>query len=140
IIMSPAADCNLAGYYDRCVEKDYSSDMLEPIKMWFSCLSAGLGYLHANRIRHKDIKPQNILVKDGNVLFTDFGITKDFTSPDKLTSSTEGYTPKTPMYCPPEAANEGRREFPADIFSLGCVFAEMATILAHRSVPSFCDY
>src|ERR1700761_3029808 len=33
------------------------------------------------------------------------------------------------MYCAPEVASEGKRGRAADIFSLGCVFLEMATVL-----------
>jgi hypothetical protein len=42
-------------------------------------------------------------------MFTGFGLAKDFTSSEELASSTEGYTPKTPMYCSPEVHSEGAR-------------------------------
>lgn len=57
-----------------------------------------------------------------------------------MTSTTEGETLKTPMYAAPEVHAESQRSYSADVFSLGCVFAEMATLLTHRSVRSFYDY
>src|SRR6185295_7068579 len=35
----------------------------------------------------------------------------------------------TRRYCPPEALNQGRRGRASDIFSLGCCFLEMATVM-----------
>ena len=87
-----------------------------------------------------DIKPQNILVKDGKVLFADFGLSKDFAELEGLNSTTEGYTPKTPMYAAPEAIHERQRRYSADVFSLGCVYAELASVLARKSVASFFDF
>jgi serine/threonine protein kinase len=57
------------------------------IYQWFGCLSAGLLYIHSQQIRHRGIKPANILIKGDSVLFTNFGIAKDF-SEDATTSST----------------------------------------------------
>lgn len=87
-----------------------------------------------------DIKPQNILVKDGKVLFADFGLSKDFAELEGLNSTTEGYTPKTPMYAAPEAIHQRQRRYSADVFSLGCVYAELASVLARKSVASFFDF
>ena len=42
------------------------------------CLASGLAFMHEQTIRHKDIKPQNILIHGGSVLYTDFGISLDF--------------------------------------------------------------
>jgi hypothetical protein len=45
------------------------------------------------------------------------------------------------MYSAPETiSEEGKRSRPADIFSLGCVFSEMATLLDKRSVAEFVQY
>ncbi|KAF2872134.1 kinase-like domain-containing protein [Massariosphaeria phaeospora] len=40
----------------------------------FGCLASGLAFMHKQTVRHKDIKPQNILVHGDNVMYTDFGI------------------------------------------------------------------
>ncbi|OCL07440.1 kinase-like protein, partial [Glonium stellatum] len=140
VLVTPVADYDLAVFYEYCTTEAYAESILEPLRKWFSCLAYGLEFIHSHRIRHKDIKPQNILVKDGNVLFADFGLAKDFTSSDGMTSTTEGYTQKTPMYAAPEAHYQGIRRYSADIFSLGCVFAELSTLLGYESVSNFFDF
>ena len=44
------------------------------------------------------------------------------------------------MYCAPEVVSWEKRSRSADIFSLGCVYAEMATSLDGRSVSDFYDF
>ncbi|KAI1771549.1 kinase-like domain-containing protein, partial [Hypoxylon cercidicola] len=41
---------------------------------WFQCLANVVAYVHCLDITHRDIKPPDILVKDGKVLLADFGI------------------------------------------------------------------
>ncbi|OCK75092.1 kinase-like protein [Lepidopterella palustris CBS 459.81] len=128
IIMSPVADTNLRDYLASAQQED-------KIYQWFGCLSAGLAYVHSQQIRHRDIKPANILVKGDSVLFTDFGIAKDF-SEDATTSSTGTVDAKCYMYCAPEVAAEKPRGRPSDMFSLGCVFLEMVTVLMGQATIS----
>ena len=43
----------------------------------FSQIVSGLNYLHRNKIMHRDLKPQNILVSQGFILkIADFGLAK----------------------------------------------------------------
>jgi len=52
-----------------------------------------------------------------------------------MTSSTEGLAGQiTRMYSAPEVIEEHRRGRPGDIFSLGCVYAEMVTVMGRRSI------
>jgi len=87
-------------------------------------------------VRHKDIKPQNILIEaqesGTNILFTDFGIAVDFG--DKTESSKGTNLPRTERYCAPEVANGGHRDTRSDFWSLGCVFLEIMTVLKGRSL------
>jgi serine/threonine protein kinase len=57
-----------------------------------------------------------------------------------MTSTTEGYTQKTPMYAAPEVHYQGIRRYSADVFSLGCCFAELSSLLAGESVSNFFDF
>ncbi|KAH0548299.1 hypothetical protein GP486_008003, partial [Trichoglossum hirsutum] len=139
IIMSPVADGDLDWFFERCTDEGFSVQLLSLLRVWFACLSEALVYIHGQNIRHKDIKPGNILVRNELVYFTDFGLARDFDS--SMTSSTEGCVlGKTPTYSPPEVISEGKRGRSADIFSLGCVFAEMETLLSKRSIVEFVRY
>ncbi len=92
-------------------------------------------YLHnVQHLRHNDIKPGNILVQDGRVFLTDFGISLDWSK--ALRSTTQEQSPAlTPMYAPPETIQEGQaRNSSADIWCLGCVFLEIMTVLKGRQV------
>lgn len=113
-------------------EKAIATEQAATLRTYFGCLAAALAYLHDRSIRHKDIKPQNILVHKGNVILTDFGLSRDFA--DDVGSTTSGATPSTPRYSPPEVATFDARNTSADIWSLGCVFFEMCAALHGHNV------
>ncbi|MGA1842766.1 MAG: protein kinase domain-containing protein [bacterium] len=78
-------------------------------------------------IVHRDIKPSNIiLMEDGQVKITDFGIAhiEDSSSP-QLTQV--GEILGTPTYMAPEQVTGGHVDGRADIFSLGCILYELIT-------------
>ena len=135
LIMSPVADCNLVDFYLRVPEDDR---LLPVLRRFYGCLATALQYLHGSKIRHKDIKPENILVKGETVYLTDFGIALDF---EYLTSGTTTEdTGKSWVYCAPEMTNDQSRNESSDIWSLGCVFVEMATVLKGRSIETLREY
>ncbi|PVH72985.1 kinase-like protein [Cadophora sp. DSE1049] len=134
LIMSPVADCDLSRFL-KLVPK--SRDGLSSLKTFFGCLATAVQYLHKNRIRHKDIKPSNVLVKDGNVLLTDFGLSRDC---NHTRSTTEGPTARTAKYCAPEVADYMPRSYSSDMWSLGCVFLEMMTVLKGLAVEDLSNY
>ena len=82
------------------------------------------------RIRHKDIKPENVVIDHfGLPILTDFGLSKHF----ETGHHSDGPTAKTLKYADPEAMSETTRDERSDIFSLGCVFLEMATVIIGRT-------
>ncbi|KAF2814968.1 kinase-like protein, partial [Mytilinidion resinicola] len=119
----PVADCDLSHYLKHPIS---SRGYQGTLKTFFGCLATALGYLHGFDIRHKDIKPSNILIYNGDVLLTDFRISRDC---DNTRGTTEGPTPMTPKYAAPEAADYAPRNSSSDIWSLGCVFLEMITVV-----------
>jgi hypothetical protein len=131
IIMSPVADCNLKEFLEAA---PLSLETTSILQTFFGCLAAVLCYLHDNRIRHKDIKPQNVLVHRNRVLLTDFGHSLDWS--ERQHSTTSGITIRTPKYCAPEVANFCPRNSSSDIWSLGCVFLEIWTVLNAETVST----
>ena len=106
---------------------------------FFVCLSEGLNYLHGLNIKHKDIKPSNIIVDAfGSPLITDFGISHRYL--DASNAITEGVTKMTYDYASPEAARYKRRTLESDIFSLGAVFLDLLTLIVGRSLDQFCTF
>jgi serine/threonine protein kinase len=96
----------------------------------FGCLAAGLAFMHKKRIRHKDIKPRNILVHEGMLIYTDFGYS--FDSKNYTRSTTEGPAEfLTRRYSAPEVIEAGSKNSKSDVFSLGCVFIDMFLVI-HR--------
>jgi hypothetical protein len=105
----------------------------------FGCLTFGLAWLHSRLIRHKDIKPANILISGGSMLFCDFGSAMDAELLD--TMRTEGPAlMRTPRYISPETHEGKQRNEASDIWSLGCVFLEMLTVLTNSSVDELLGY
>lgn len=130
ILTSPVADCNLHEYLTQHLDVGKKSFL----RGFFGCLTSALQFLHSNAIRHKDIKPQNVLVKNEHVFLTDFGLSLDWSESNN--SMTSGPTLSTPRYGAPEVAERTTRNSSADIWSLGCVFLEMWTVLKAESKQS----
>lgn len=124
LLMSPVADCNLTEYL-RSAERHPSHQ--RTLSTFFGCLAAAVSYLHQIQIRHRDIKPDNILVKGGQVYLTDFGISLDWEHLSKSTTTEE--SGRTLAYCAPEVAEQfQKRNSSTDVWSLGCVFTEMLVV------------
>ena len=86
-------------------------------------IASGLSAAHENRIIHRDIKPQNIIMsRDGKVKVTDFGIAKVADSTTVTTTATG-----TVHYISPEQARGGYSDERSDIYSLGITMYEMVT-------------
>lgn len=93
------------------------------LKQSIGCMSSAIAYLHQQSIRHKDIKPSNILLSLHQLWITDFGTSTDFS--DFSQSVTQNGERGTPKYFAPEVAEYEPNGRSADIFSLACVFFEM---------------
>lgn len=86
---------------------------------------AALQHAHDKGIVHQDIKPQNILLlKDGSIKVTDFGIAR-FSRADADTTSDKAIG--SVHYISPEQARGEVTDEKADIYSVGVVMYEMLT-------------
>lgn len=127
ILVSPVAETTLALWLEQATLQQ-PANLVNIISKMFGCLVSSVRYLHEQRpvVKHMDIKPQNILVAHGDqefphVVLCDFGIS----SSDDLNDGQ--HKPLTRRYVAPEVFNGFTRKQAADIWSLGCVFAEMAS-------------
>ena len=85
-------------------------------------IAKALQHAHSRGIVHRDIKPHNIMVlKNGSVKVTDFGIARLMSQGNTLTKEALGSV----HYISPEQAKGGRVDDRSDIYSLGVVMYEM---------------
>lgn len=90
-------------------------------------LLQGIAYCHSHLVLHRDLKPQNLLLdQEGHIKIADFGLARAFTVPFRA------YTHEvvTLWYRAPELLLGSRfYSMAVDLWSLGCIFAEMVSIL-----------
>ncbi len=114
------------------------AEKVDHLRRYFVCLSQALNYIHESDVRHKDVKPANVLIdSSGSVILTDFGISRRFA---KSTSHvTNDRWECTKKYASPELMKGKKvpRDDPSDVFSLGCVFLEMATLILGKDHDDF---
>ena len=150
ILMYPVADYNLEDFLDQtpnCYGLESEPSRLLSMESSFRCLVSAIYTIHTSLIKHMDIKPQNILVRRQwqnpvitnikniryHIYLTDFGISRSY---EKLEDAeTDGPTSYTRKYAAREVVEDDTRGFPADIFSLGCVFLEIALYIYDITFP-----
>jgi len=113
-------------FLDQDLKKYMDSvTVLSPCLVQSYCkqLLQGLTYCHQRRIVHRDLKPQNLLIdKKGSLKIADFGLARAFCVPVRQ------YTHEvvTLWYRAPEILlGSATYSIPVDMWSAGCIFAEM---------------
>jgi serine/threonine protein kinase len=96
----------------------------DTIRRIFFQILLGVSFSHAQRVIHRDLKPQNILIRDGVPKIADFGLARAVTTPH-MPFTREVVTL---WYRAPEILlGSSRYSTPVDMWSCGCILAEMAT-------------
>ncbi|XP_041968470.1 cyclin-dependent kinase 2-like [Aricia agestis] len=98
---------------------------LDLVKSYLRQLLEGVAYCHSRRVLHRDLKPQNLLIDTvGHIKLADFGLARAFGIPVRA------YTHEvvTLWYRAPEILLGAKFYSTAvDVWSLACIYAEMAS-------------
>jgi tRNA A-37 threonylcarbamoyl transferase component Bud32 len=144
-IISKLQNEHVVAIYDHGVNDDCAflameyfpgGDLKERIRKGVSSIEAlkilvqiarALEAVHAAGVVHRDIKPQNIMFREGSRLaLVDFGLAKE-TDTKVTTLTNAGMVIATPVYMSPEACQGNAQDARSDLYSVGVILYEMLT-------------
>lgn len=107
----------------KCLDLSDGGFEMKVVKSFLWQLLLGIEFCHSNRVLHRDLKPQNLLInREGELKLADFGLARAFGIPVR------SYTHEvvTLWYRAPDVLLGSRNySTPVDLWSVGCIFAEM---------------
>src|SRR5512132_3663528 len=109
---------------DRLSRGRRSLDRSEALRL-LGQLCEGLGHAHSKKLVHRDIKPQNLLLRDSDdcLKITDFGIARPAEETTRLTRP--GKVVGTDHYMAPEQLADGNITPAVDVYACGVVADEL---------------
>jgi eukaryotic-like serine/threonine-protein kinase len=109
----------------------------EKIAMYADQVGEALQYAHDNRIVHRDVKPENMLLgRDGSILLSDFGIAVTAHDTDTLTKQNDAGTAR---YMAPESIH-GRAQPASDQYALAVVVYEWLYLSTQVTLRPSAEY
>lgn len=111
----------------KWLEQNYKIPNSQQAIEWLEQLTLILSHVHSHNYLHRDIKPNNIMLKpDGQLVLIDFGIVKEFIQ--KIQKQTIPATIVGSLgYCSPEQEAGKEVDYTSDFFSLGRTFLHLLT-------------
>lgn len=111
------------------------STAIEFLLRTLGCIAEAVAYVHEQKIRHRDLKPKNILLSPGRVYLADFGIARDVRDSDNTqTAAGTG----TKLWKAPEVhLGNDHHMSSADVWSLGCIFLAAITAIYGEAREKF---
>ena len=115
-------DQDLKKYMDTCGSGGMKPEL---VKSYMFQLIRGMDFCHRRGIMHRDLKPQNLLInRAGELKIADFGLARAFQIPIR----TYTHEVVTLWYRAPDVLLGSRHySTPVDMWSIGCIFAEMTS-------------
>ncbi|KAL3421746.1 Mitogen-activated protein kinase kinase kinase YODA [Phlyctema vagabunda] len=106
------------------------------LQQTMGCITEALIYVHQKGVRHLDLKPKNILLDRRRVYLADFGIARDVREmEDTIYANPNRYGSRG--WRAPEVVEQSDHHYSsADIYSLGCIFLHIATVLHGDTLES----
>jgi len=129
IVSEYVSGTTLAAWLSRCYEKQERIPFETAARLVVS-LAAAMEHAHEQGVFHYDLKPANVLLRDGRTtdpVVTDFGLARLVGEATQLTLT--GQVLGTPAYMAPEQAFDPRRPLGPgpDVYGLGAILYELLT-------------
>eukprot|EP00884_Botryococcus_braunii_P007882 jgi/Botrbrau1/17095/Bobra.0399s0004.2 len=113
-------DCNL---YQLMKNRGHPPPEAQ-IRSWTFQILQGLAHVHKHGYFHRDMKPENLLVRGDQIKIADFGLVREMRSSPPYT----GYV-STRWYRAPEVLlRAGNYSAPVDVFAVGAIMAELYSL------------
>ncbi len=128
LVMEYLRGTTLARTLMKSIAKSDSLPDLRRVQSIVTQVCRGLAAAHEQGLIHRDVKPENIMLGDGDIVkILDFGLVKDTESGQRGQLTQVGTAVGTPEYMSPEQARGIKVDHRSDIYSLGVVLYELIT-------------